>query len=180
MEDLWRRLVEDFLDLPDVAEAIRISIRLILAAALGGLLGYDRERAGKPAGLRTYMLVSLGSALFVLIPQHAGMSEADISRVIQGVVAGVGFLGAGAIVKGSREEDIQGLTTAAGIWLTSAVGIAAGLGRESSAILGAILAFLIMSTHTRFTHWNKKQSDNKTITDETSNTELVDATSAES
>jgi putative Mg2+ transporter-C (MgtC) family protein len=172
MEDLWRRLVEDFLDLPDVAEAIRISIRLVLAAALGGLLGYDRERAGKPAGLRTYMLVSLGSALFVLIPQHAGMSEADISRVIQGVVAGIGFLGAGAIVKGSREE-------AAGIWLTAAVGIAAGLGRESSAILGAILAFLIMSTHTRFTHWNKKQLDNKTIADKTNSVELNDATSAE-
>lgn len=179
MDDLWRRLGADFLDLPDVAEAIRISIRLILAAALGGLLGYDRERAGKPAGLRTYMLVSLGAALFVLIPQHAGMSEADVSRVIQGVVAGIGFLGAGAIVKGSREEDIQGLTTAAGIWLTAAVGIAAGLGRESSAILGAILAFFIMSTHTRFTLWNKKQLDNKTITVRTERVDSIDATSTE-
>lgn len=132
--------------MPDAGEAIRFSIRLILAAALGGLLGYERERAGKAAGLRTHMLVSLGAALFVLIPQQAGMSDADISRIIQGVVAGVGFLGAGAIVKGKRDEDIQGLTTAAGIWLTAAIGIAAGLGREASAILGAVLAFLILST----------------------------------
>ncbi len=155
MNELWQRLAADFLDLPDIVEAIRILIRLILAAVLGGLLGYERERAGKPAGLRTYMLVSLGAALFVLIPQHAGMSDADISRVIQGVVAGVGFLGAGAIVKGSREEDIQGLTTAAGIWLTAAVGIATGLGRESSAILGTLLAFVILSTPTQVKHWKK-------------------------
>jgi putative Mg2+ transporter-C (MgtC) family protein len=155
MDDLWSRLAADFLDLPDLAEAARMSIRLLLAAALGGLMGYDRERAGKSAGLRTHMLVSLGAALFVLIPQQAGMSDADISRVVQGVVAGIGFLGAGAIVKGSREEDVQGLTTAAGIWLTAAVGIAAGMGRESSAILGAVLAFLILSTLARLSHWMK-------------------------
>lgn len=150
MDDWWNKVAADFQDLPDVAEAIRLTVRLLLAAALGGLLGYDRERAGKSAGLRTHMLVSLGSALFVLIPDQAGMLDADISRVIQGVVAGVGFLGAGAIVKGNKEADIQGLTTAAGIWLTAAVGIAAGMGREASAILGAILAFLILSALGRF------------------------------
>ena len=156
MDDLWGKLAEDFLDLSDIAEAIRMSIRLLLASILGGLLGYDRERAGKSAGLRTHMLVSMGAALFVLIPQQAGMSDADISRVIQGVVAGVGFLGAGAIVKGKREEDIQGLTTAAGLWLTAAVGLAAGMGREASAILGAVLAFLVLSTLARVSHWAKK------------------------
>jgi putative Mg2+ transporter-C (MgtC) family protein len=161
MIDSWHRLAADFLDLPDIVEAVRIAIRLILAAVLGGLLGFERELAGKSAGLRTYMLVSLGAALFVLIPQHAGMSDADVSRIIQGVVAGIGFLGAGAIVKGSREEDIQGLTTAAAIWLTAAVGIAAGLGRESSAILGTALAFVIMSTHTRFSHWKKNSQDDR-------------------
>ena len=155
MDEIWHRLAADFLDLPDMAEAIRMAVRLVLAAALGGLMGYDRERAGKSAGLRTHMLVSLGSALFVLIPQHAGMSDADISRVIQGVVAGIGFLGAGAIVKGGKEADVQGLTTAAGIWLTAAVGIAAGLGREASAILGAALAFLILSTLGGLSHWMK-------------------------
>ncbi|MDP1562992.1 MAG: MgtC/SapB family protein [Pirellulaceae bacterium] len=156
MEDVWQKVAADFADMPDLAEAIRFSIRLILAAALGGLLGYERERAGKAAGLRTHMLVSLGAALFVLIPQQAGMSNADISRIVQGVVAGVGFLGAGAIVKGTRGEDIHGLTTAAGIWLTAAIGIAAGLGRESSAILGAVLAFLILSTLAWVSHRMKK------------------------
>jgi len=155
MDDVWRKIVTDFSDLPSAAEAIGMSVRLLLAAALGGLLGYDRERAGKSAGLRTHMLVSLGAALFVLIPQQAGVSDADLSRIIQGIVAGIGFLGAGAIVKGKHEEDIQGLTTAAGIWLTAAVGIAAGIGRESSAILGAVLAFLILSTLARISNRSK-------------------------
>lgn len=156
MDNLWHGVAADFQDLPDAAEALRMSVRLMLAAVLGGLLGFDRERAGKSAGLRTHMLVSLGAALFVLIPQQAGMLDADISRVIQGTVAGVGFLGAGSIVKKSREEDVEGLTTAAGIWLTAAVGIAAGLGREVSAILGAVLAFLILSTLARLSRWMKK------------------------
>jgi len=155
MDDVWRKIVTDFSDLPSAAEAIGMSVRLLLAAALGGLLGYDRERAGKSAGLRTHMLVSLGAALFVLIPQQAGLSDADLSRIIQGIVAGIGFLGAGAIVKGKHEEDIQGLTTAAGIWLTAAIGIAAGIGRESSAILGAVLAFLILSTLARISNRSK-------------------------
>jgi len=155
MDDVWRKIVTDFSDLPSAADAIVMSVRLLLAAALGGLLGYDRERAGKSAGLRTHMLVSLGAALFVLIPQQAGVSDADLSRIIQGIVAGIGFLGAGAIVKGKHEEDIQGLTTAAGIWLTAAVGIAAGIGRESSAILGAVLAFLILSTLARISNRSK-------------------------
>ena len=155
MDNLWQGVVDDFQDLPDLAGAIRMAVRLLLAAALGGLLGYDRERAGKSAGLRTHMLVSLGAALFVLIPQQSGMSDSDISRVIQGVIAGIGFLGAGAIVKGKREEDVQGLTTAAGIWLTAAVGIAAGLGREASAILGTALAFIVLSALGQCGHWLK-------------------------
>ena len=148
----WQKIAEDFSDLPDAGEAIRMTVRLLLAAILGGMLGYDRERAGKAAGLRTHMLVSLGSALFVLIPQQAGLSDSDLSRVIQGIVAGVGFLGAGAIVKDNRVGEIQGLTTAAGIWLTAAIGIAAGLGREASAVLGAVLAFVILSALARISH----------------------------
>lgn len=149
----WQKVAADFSDLPDPGEAIQMTVRLVLAAVLGGMLGYNRERAGKSAGLRTHMLVSLGAALFVLIPQNAGLSDADISRVIQGIVAGVGFLGAGAIVKQTDGGDVQGLTTAAGIWLTAAVGIAAGLGREASAGLGATLAFLILSTLARISRW---------------------------
>ena len=149
----WQKVAADFSDLPDPGEAIQMTVRLVLAAVLGGMLGYNREKAGKSAGLRTHMLVSLGAALFVLIPQNAGLSDTDISRVIQGIVAGVGFLGAGAIVKQTDGGEVQGLTTAAGIWLTAAVGIAAGLGREASAALGAILAFLILSTLARISRW---------------------------
>jgi putative Mg2+ transporter-C (MgtC) family protein len=89
------------------------------------------------------MVIALGAALFVLIPQQ--MELADLSRVIQGIVAGIGFLGAGAIIKRSEEKDIQGLTTAAGIWLTAAVGISAGLGRQTTAVLGTVLAVIILA-----------------------------------
>ena len=86
------------------------------------------------------MLVALGAALFVLVPQQAGVTAADMTRVLQGLVAGIGFLGAGAILKKGDEGEIEGLTTAAGIWLTAAIGIAAGMGREASAVLSTVLA----------------------------------------
>lgn len=141
-----RALQDEFADVPDVEQATRIVVRLVIAAALGGLLGWERERTGKAAGVRTHMLVALGAALFVLIPQQAGVSDTDMSRVIQGVVAGIGFLCAGTIIKGRDEENVQGLTTAAGIWLTAAIGVGVGLGREASAVLSTLLALLIL-------HW---------------------------
>ncbi len=143
--EVWRGLQEDFSDLPGPAEVTKIVVRLLLAALLGGLVGLQRERVGKAAGLRTHMLVALGSAFFVLIPQQAGMQLADLSRVLQGILTGIGFLGAGTILKRNDQEQIQGLTTAAGLWLTAAVGIAAGMGREASAILGVLLALLILA-----------------------------------
>lgn len=161
MVDWWQKVAADFSDLPDPGEVIRMTVRMVLSAVLGGILGYDRERAGKSAGLRTHMLVSLGAAMFVQIPQQAGLSDADISRVIQGVVAGVGFLGAGAIVKHSQGGEVQGLTTAAGIWLTAAIGIAAGLGREASALLGTVLAVIILSTLARISRWIEKRQVSK-------------------
>jgi putative Mg2+ transporter-C (MgtC) family protein len=144
-QEMWRGIQTDFSDLPGVAEVTQVVIRLLLAAFLGGLLGIQREREGKAAGLRTHMLVALGAAFFVLIPHQAGMLLPDMSRVLQGVIAGVGFLGAGTILKQNEQEQIHGLTTAAGLWLTAAVGIAAGLGREASAILATVLAFIILS-----------------------------------
>ena len=83
----------------------RHPLRLVLAAALGGLLGYEREQRGKAAGLRTHMLVALGAALFVLVPQQSGMSNTDMSRVIQGVITGMGFLGAGADTQDDKRGD---------------------------------------------------------------------------
>ncbi|MDN5751793.1 MAG: MgtC/SapB family protein [Nitrosospira sp.] len=148
MDGWWQEVcnivVAEFSDLPTIAEATRVTLRLALAATLGGLLGFEREQSGKAAGLRTHMLVALGAALFILVPQQAGMTDADLTRVIQGVVTGVGFLGAGTILKSPDEKTIKGLTTAAGLWLTAAIGGAAGLGRESTAVLSALLALIIL------------------------------------
>ncbi|MEO6279071.1 MgtC/SapB family protein [Roseateles sp.] len=144
-QTIFDTLRSEFSDAPDAEQATRILTRLLLAALLGGVLGYEREQKGKAAGIRTHMLVAMGSALFVLVPQLGGMAEGDLSRVIQGVVTGIGFLGAGAIIKNRSEEDVQGLTTAAGIWMTAAIGVACGLGRESTAVLSALLALVVLA-----------------------------------
>jgi putative Mg2+ transporter-C (MgtC) family protein len=142
---IMEALRAEFSDVSDPAQLTRIVVRLLLAAVLGGALGYERERSGKAAGLRTHMLVAIGAALFVLVPQQGGMAVADMSRVIQGIVTGVGFLGAGAIIKHASEHSVQGLTTAAGVWMTAAIGIACGLGREATAVLSTVLALAVLS-----------------------------------
>ena len=139
-------LAAEFSDVPDLAQVLRILVRLLLAAVLGFMLGFEREQQGKAAGVRTHMLVAIGSAMFVLVPQQAGIAPADMSRVIQGLVAGVGFLCAGTILKQGRDEqNVQGLTTAAGLWMTAAIGMACGLGREITAVLSALLALAVLS-----------------------------------
>jgi putative Mg2+ transporter-C (MgtC) family protein len=143
----------EFSDLTDVAGFVRVALRLSVASLLGGILGWDREQAGKAAGLRTHMLVAVGAAMFVLVPQQAGASQADLSRVIQGLAAGIGFLGAGAIIKRKDESHIQGLTTAAGIWMTAAIGVSAGLGREATAIVSTLLALAILTLVPWIEHW---------------------------
>ena len=144
-QEIWNTVLSEFSDIPDATQVTRIVLRLLVAATLGGLLGYERERQGKSAGVRTHMLVAIGAALFVLIPQQAGASSTDLSRVLQGLIAGVGFLGAGAIIMGNREVETLGLTTAASIWVTAAIGVAAGMGRESTAVLSTLIALLILS-----------------------------------
>jgi len=141
--EVWTGIYTDFSDLPGVREFTQLLLRLGLAASLGSLLGFQREIVGRAAGLRTHMLVALGSAFFILLPVQAGMDLAELSRVLQGLTTGIGFLGAGTILK--REGQIEGLTTAASLWLTAAVGIAAGMGREMSAVLGTVLAFIILA-----------------------------------
>ncbi len=143
-QDVWTTAVSEFSDIPNAAQLTRIALRLLVAAALGGLLGYERELRGKSAGLRTHMLVAIGAALFVMIPHQAGASSSELSRVMQGLIAGVGFLGAGSIIVGTKEAEAKGLTTAAGIWVTAAIGVAAGLGRESTAVLSTTVALLIL------------------------------------
>jgi len=150
LQQIGETIATEFSDLPDAGQATRVMLRLLLAALLGGLLGIEREQKGKAAGVRTHMLVAMGAALFVLVSQQSGMLSADLSRVVQGVVAGIGFLGAGTILKGhvkghSDEEQVKGLTTAAGIWLTAAIGVAAGMGREATAALSTLLALGILA-----------------------------------
>lgn len=137
---------------PDGVMATRILVRLLAATALGAVLGYEREKTGKAAGLRTHMMVSLSSALFVLGPLEAGMAAADVARVIQGVAAGIGFIGAGAILKVSDERQVRGLTTAAGIWMTAAVGLTAGMGRVGLAAMGVALAWVILYLVAKLEH----------------------------
>lgn len=143
--EIWSTVRSEFADIPDVSEATRIVLRLGMAVILGGLLGYERERSGKAAGLRTHMLVALGAAIFVLVPLQGGMQVGDISRVLQGVIAGIGFLGAGAIIKLSNEREIHGLTTSASIWMTAAIGVAAGMGREATALVSTLLALFVLA-----------------------------------
>lgn len=149
MGEWWQQVLntvrEEFSDLPDAAQVTRVTLRLMVAAVLGGVLGYEREKKGKAAGMRTHMLVALGAALFVLIPQQMKVTDADLTRVLQGLVAGVGFLGAGAIIRVSDNGEVKGLTTAAGVWLTAAIGMAAGMGREATAILCTGLALGVLS-----------------------------------
>lgn len=141
---------DEFSDLADAEAVTRVCVRLLVAVALGGLLGLEREAKGTAAGLRTHMLVALGAALFVLVPIQAGMTVPDLSRVLQGVVSGIGFLGAGVIIKLSQDREIKGVTTAASIWLTAAIGIAAGMGMELTAILSTFLALIILAALYRY------------------------------
>ena len=149
----WQTVLQtvtaEFSDIPDLAQATRLVLRLALAALLGGLLGWERESAGKAAGVRTHMLVAMGAALFVMLALQTGAQANEASRVMQGVIAGVGFLGAGTILKDNSQGDapplVRGLTTAAGIWLTAAIGVACGLGEEATAVLSALIVWAILS-----------------------------------
>ena len=143
--EVWITLQAEFADIGDASQLTRITVRLLIAALLGAILGFEREQKGKAAGVRTHMLVAMGAALFVLVSQQIGMEKDDMSRVIQGLTAGVGFLCAGTILKGHNAGDVKGLTTAAGLWLTAAMGVAAGLGRELTAVLATLLALVILA-----------------------------------
>ena len=147
-EKIWQTVQAEFADVTNEEEVTRILLRLLMAALLGAVLGFEREHKGKSAGVRTHMLVSMGAALFVLAASMAGADEQALSRVIQGIVAGIGFLGAGTILKGNGKDPshVKGLTTAAGLWMTAAIGTAAGMGREATALISTVLALLVLAT----------------------------------
>ena len=148
----WQTLQAEFADIGDARQLTQVTVRLLIAAILGGILGFEREHKGKAAGVRTHMLVALGAALFVLVPQMSGSQADAMSRVVQGVIAGIGFLGAGTILKNQEGDEghVKGLTTAAGLWMTAAIGVSAGLGREATAVFSTVLALVIFSVVPRF------------------------------
>ncbi len=142
----------------DPALELRLLVRLVAAAVLAAILGWERESAHKSAGLRTHMLVGIASSLFTVLgelavrdyPGQEGGLRADPIRVIQAVAIGVGFLGSGVIFVARDRENVLGLTTAASIWATAAVGIAAGLGHYIMAFGGTVLLFLVLRVMMRF------------------------------
>ena len=145
MNEIWTTVVSEFSDIPDLSTMTRIVVRLMLAAILGGIIGYERERKARSAGVRTHMLVAVGAALFVLGPLQSGLQISDMSRVVQGIVQGVGFLGAGAIIIRAGDQKVEGLTTAATIWATAGIGVVVGLGLEATAVLSTLILLTILA-----------------------------------
>jgi len=117
-------------------------LRLLLAAGLGAAIGYQREKAGKAAGLRTHILISTGAALFTIASIYGFGPTSDVSRVAAGIVAGIGFIGAGAVIHRGSGDIVAGLTTAATIWAAAAIGLAAGAGLHL--IAGVTTAITLM------------------------------------
>ena len=145
-QEIWSTIAGQFSDIPDVKTLTLTTMRLFLAALLGGILGFERESKARSAGVRTHMLVAVGAALFVTGSVQSGMEIADLSRVLQGIVQGIGFLGAGAIiVRSNAQVQVEGLTTAAGIWGVAGIGVLVGLGLEATAILSTAIMLVILA-----------------------------------
>jgi putative Mg2+ transporter-C (MgtC) family protein len=142
MDLFWEELTRG---LGDSRQLARVLIRLLAATLLGAIVGFERERARKPAGLRTHTLVCVGTAVLVLVCGGVGITSDGLSRVIQGIVTGIGFIGAGSILKVSDQHQIRGLTTAAAVWMTAAIGVSVGLGAIGIAAISTVLALIILA-----------------------------------
>ena len=157
MNTLWTELSSGF---PDPQHLTVILIRIIASTLLGAAIGFEREHAGKKAGLRTHMLVTAGTTVFVLGCIGYGMQSDGVSRVVQGIVTGIGFIGAGTILKREEMHKIEGVTTSAGIWMAAAIGVATGLGGLGLAIIATTLTLIVL----RITLW----FENRPASEETS------------
>ncbi len=142
MNILWEELTAG---LTGHDQLLHVFIRLFAAILLGGLIGLQRVNPKKPAGLRTHILVCLGTTAILLSCSPAALSPAGVSRVIQGIVTGIGFIGAGSILKLSEEHLIHGLTVSVRIWTTAAVGIAIGSGQIGIALITTVLTILVLA-----------------------------------
>jgi putative Mg2+ transporter-C (MgtC) family protein len=145
-------------------DIVDIVLRVVVAAVVGALIGLNRDLRGKPTGVRTLGLVGLGSALAVLAVAGGG-DNAAASRVIQGIVTGIGFLGAGVIVRRMEKGQVHGLTTAASVWLTAALGAACGVGAWRVIVVGVPATFLVLLFGGRLEklseRWLGSESDNQ-------------------
>ena len=129
----------------DMADLVDVLSRLGMAVLVGGLVGLERRVHGRWADLRTYMFVSMAAAIFVVLGEYALPGDPpDVSRIIQGIATGVGFLGAGTILKLSDQVEIKGITTASSIWLAAALGTASGLRLYLLALVGAVLSLVLL------------------------------------
>ena len=142
METLWQEM---FRGMPERQQFLQLLIRLFAALLTGALIGWEREHAGKSAGLRTHVLVASGTCLFVLAGTAFGMNSDGLSRIIQGIVTGIGFIGAGSILKLGEEQHIRGLTTSAGIWMTAAIGVTIGLGMVGLGFIAAVITLVVLA-----------------------------------
>jgi len=129
---------------PGGDHALIVTFRLVLAALAGAALGLNRERHNQAAGLRTHILVAAGSALFMIAATEMAVHADAVSRVMQGIVQGIGFLGAGTILKLSKRVEVHGLTTAASIWFTAALGIAAAVGPLWLLLAATLLGWFVL------------------------------------
>ena len=146
----------------DVQGELIIVLKLIVSFLLGAFIGYDRERHGRDAGIRTYAAVCIGATLFTAVANHLINDVAAASRVIANIVTGVGFLGAGIIYRNNSAGTSHGLTTAATVWCTAAVGVAVGVNMFIIAIIGALALYFLLSLHHQkwYIKWKKKMMKN--------------------
>ncbi len=154
MNILWEELTAG---LTNHDHLLRVFFRLFAAILLGGLIGLQRVSPGKPAGVRTHTLVCLGTAALLLSCSAAAFSPEGVSRVVQGIVTGIGFIGAGSILKSSEEHLVHGLTVSVRLWTTAAIGIAIGLGEVGIALITALLTILVFAVLAALERRNEKR-----------------------
>src|SRR5688572_27923337 len=130
----------------DYQQAMRVAVRLVMAALLSSVIGWERGRRGHVAGLRTHILVGLGAAMFTFVPKLYADGKTDLAQVVKGVAAGVGFLGAGTILKNQEKQQIEGLTTAARIRLTASVRLTVGADFHIAVTLAVVLSWIVLTT----------------------------------